>query len=189
MGLFARTREDIANARVRDPAARSGFEIWLTYSGVHAVWGYRVAHRLWIWRLRLLARVQSQFVRFLTGIEIHPAAVIGRRFFIDHGMGVVIGETAGIGDDVMIYHGVTLGGRSLVHEKRHPTLGDGVVVGTGATILGPVVIGEHSIVGAQAVVVTDAPPWSVLTGIPAVVRPRARGPVPDLEYTDPAIYI
>jgi serine O-acetyltransferase len=104
-------------------------------------------------------------------------------------MGVVIGETAEIGDDVMIYHGVTLGGRSLVHEKRHPTLGDGVVVGTGATILGPVVIGEHSIVGAQAVVVTDAPPWSVLTGIPAVVRSRVRGPVPDLEYTDPAIYI
>jgi serine O-acetyltransferase len=189
MGLFARTREDIATARLRDPAARSGFEVWLTYSGLHAIWGYRWAHWLWRHRLKLLARVHSQFVRFLTGVEIHPGAVIGRRFFIDHGMGVVIGETAEIGDDVLLYHGVTLGGRSLSAGKRHPTLGDDVVVGTGATILGPVTIGAHSVVGAQAVVVTDAPADSVLTGIPAVARPRAIAPVPDLEWADPGIYI
>jgi serine O-acetyltransferase len=189
MGLFARTREDIATARLRDPAARSGFEVWLTYPGVHAVWGYRWAHRLWRWRLKLLARVHSQFVRFLTGVEIHPGAVIGRRFFIDHGMGVVIGETTEIGDDVMLYHGVTLGGRSAITGKRHPTLGDDVVVGAGAKILGPITIGAHSVVGAQAVVVTDAPPNSVLTGIPAVVRPRDAAANDDLEYADPGIYI
>jgi serine O-acetyltransferase len=189
MGLFDRTREDIATARLRDPAARSGFEVWLTYPGVHAIWGYRWAHRLWRWRLRLLARVHSQVVRFLTGVEIHPGAVIGRRFFIDHGMGVVIGETAEVGDDVMLYHGVTLGGRSTNTGKRHPTLGDDIVVGTGATILGPVTIGSHSVVGAQAVVVTDAPPNSVLTGIPAVARPRGAASTADLEWTDPGIYI
>jgi serine O-acetyltransferase len=192
MALFARTREDIATVRSRDPAARSGFEVWLTYSGLHAIWGYRFAHRLWRWRLRLLARIHSQVVRFLTGVEIHPGAVIGRRFFIDHGMGVVIGETAEIGDDVLIYHGVTLGGRSLVHGKRHPTIGDDVVIGTGATVLGAVTIGSHSVVGAQAVVVEDAPEWSILTGVPAVVQKRSRSgePVTGEElYTDPAIYI
>ena len=187
--MFFRACEDIATAKLRDPAARTGFEVWLTYPGVHAVWGYRWAHRLWGWRLFLPARVHSQLVRFVTGVEIHPAATIGRRLFIDHGMGVVIGETAVIGDDVVLYHGVTLGGRSLAHEKRHPTLGNEVVVGTGATILGPVTIGDHSIVGAQAVVVTDAPPYSVLTGIPAVVRPRSTTRLPDLDYTDPGIYI
>jgi serine O-acetyltransferase len=189
MALFARTREDIATARLRDPAARSGFEVWLTYAGIHAIWGYRVAHRLWGWKLRTLARAHSQFVRFLTGVEIHPAAVIGRRFFIDHGMGVVIGETVVIGDDVMLYHGVTLGGRSAANGKRHPTLGDDIIVGTGATILGPVTIGSHSLVGAQAVVVTDAPDNSVLTGIPAVVRPRGQATDGDLEYADPGLYI
>ena len=189
MGLFGRTREDIATARLRDPAARSGFEVWLTYSGLHAVWGYRWAHWLWRRRLKLLARVHSQLVRFLTGVEIHPGATIGRRFFIDHGMGVVIGETSEIGDDVMLYHGVTLGGRSASNGKRHPTLGDGVVVGTGATILGPVTIGAHSVIGAQAVVVTDAPGNSVLTGIPAVVRPRGATASDDLQYADPGIYI
>jgi serine O-acetyltransferase len=189
MPLFSRTREDIATAKRRDPAARYGFEIWLTYSGLHAIWGYRWAHLLWRARLKLLARIHSQLVRFLTGVEIHPGATIGRRFFIDHGMGVVIGETAEIGDDVMIYHGVTLGGRNSSTEKRHPTLGDDVVVGTGASILGPVTIGAHSLVGAQAVVVTDAPANSVLTGIPAVVRPRGSAPSPDLEYADPGIYI
>jgi serine O-acetyltransferase len=189
MALFARTREDIATAKLRDPAARYGFEIWLTYSGLHAIWGYRSAHGLWRLRLKLLARVHSQFVRFLTGVEIHPAATIGRRFFIDHGMGVVIGATAVIGDDVMLYHGVTLGGRTTANEKRHPTLGDDVVVGTGAVLLGPITIGAHSIVGAQAVVVTDAPPYSVLTGIPAVVRSRSSARRPDLDYTDPGIYI
>jgi serine O-acetyltransferase len=189
MAWFARTREDIATAKLRDPAARSGFEVWLTYSGLHAIWGYRWAHLLWRARLKLLARIHSQWIRFLTGVEIHPGATIGRRFFIDHGMGVVIGETAVIGDDVMLYHGVTLGGRSSSAGKRHPTLGDGVVVGTGAAVLGPISIGAHSIVGAQAVVVNDAPSYSVITGIPAVARPRPTGRTSDLEYTDPGIYI
>jgi serine O-acetyltransferase len=189
MSPFARTREDIATAKLRDPAARYGFEIWLTYPGLHAIWGYRWAHLLWRARLELLARIHSQFVRFLTGVEIHPGARIGRRFFIDHGMGVVIGATAEIGDDVMLYHGVTLGGRTTTDEKRHPTLGDDVVVGTGAVLLGPITIGAHSIVGAHAVVVTDAPPNSIITGIPGVVRARPTALRPDLDYTDPGIYI
>jgi serine O-acetyltransferase len=185
---FWRIREDIATARLRDPAARSGFEVFVAYSGVHAVWGYRWAHALWRLRLRTLARIHSQLVRFLTGVEIHPAATIGRRLFIDHGMGVVIGATAVVGDDVMLYHGVTLGGRSALREKRHPTIGDGVVIGTGATVLGPVIIGPRSVIGAQAVVLVDAPADSLLTGIPAVPRPR--GGVPEQsQWTDPAIYI
>jgi serine O-acetyltransferase len=171
---FSRTREDLATARHRDPAARSGLEVWLTYSGLHAIWGHRLSHRLWMWRRYLLARIVSQLTRFATGVEIHPGAVIGRRFFIDHGMGVVIGETAVIGDDVMLYHGVTLGGTTNVRGKRHPTLENGVVVGTGASILGPVVIGANSVVGAHAVVLTDAPAGSLLTGVPATVRSRTR---------------
>jgi serine O-acetyltransferase len=170
---LSRIREDIATARRRDPAARSGVEVFLTYSGVHAVWGHRLAHRLFVARLFLPARIVSQLVRFLTGIEIHPGATIGRRFFIDHGMGVVIGETAVVGDDVMLYHGVTLGGVSSNREKRHPTLGDRVVVGTGASILGAVTIGADSVVGAQAVVLSDAPDHSLLTGVPATVRSRS----------------
>jgi serine O-acetyltransferase len=169
----SRIREDIATARHRDPAVRSGAEVFLSYSGVHAVWGYRLAHRLWRRGSILPARLVSQFVRFLTGVEIHPGAVIGRRFFIDHGMGVVIGETAVIGDDVMLYHGVTLGGTTSKREKRHPTLGDNVVVGAGASVLGPVTIGEHSVVGANAVVLTSAPPNSLLAGVPAKVRSRS----------------
>ena len=169
---FSRLREDIATARRRDPAARSSAEVFLTYSGLHAIWGHRLAHRLHRAHLHLLARLVSQLVRFLTGVEIHPGATIGRRFFIDHGMGVVIGETAEIGDDVMLYHAVTLGGTTSEREKRHPTLGDGVVVGTGASILGPVTIGARSVVGAHAVVLTDAPPDSRLTGVPAKIRSR-----------------
>ncbi|CAN5328096.1 serine O-acetyltransferase [soil metagenome] len=172
MALCARTREDIATARRRDPAARSSFEVWLTYSGVHAIWGYRFAHALWRPGTRTLARVVSQVTRFLTGVEIHPGATIGRRFFIDHGMGTVIGETAEIGDDVMLYHGVTLGGTASEHVKRHPTLGDGVVVGTGATVLGAITIGARTLVGANSVVVRDAPADSVLTGVPAHARAR-----------------
>src|SRR5687768_9233603 len=141
MTLLARIREDITAARVHDPAARGSVEIFLTYSGLHAIWAYRLTHRLWSAGARMPARLLSQFTRFLTGVEIHPGAVIGRRFFIDHGMGVVIGETAEIGEDVMIYHGVTLGGRSLAKVKRHPTIGDRVVIGAGAKVLGPVVIG------------------------------------------------
>jgi serine O-acetyltransferase len=180
--------EDIANAKRRDPAARSGLEVFLTYSGLHAVWWYRMAHALWRARLRFAARVVSQVARFLTGIEIHPGATIGRRFFIDHGMGIVIGETAEIGDDVLMYHGVTLGGKTLKQVKRHPTLGSDIVVGAGATIIGPVTIGSHTLIGAQAVVVTDAPANSVLIGSPAVARPRGDGES-DISYADPSVYI
>ncbi|TAJ48051.1 MAG: serine O-acetyltransferase [Herbiconiux sp.] len=200
-GLFARLREDVAAARAHDPAARSSLEVVLAYPGVHALWAYRVAHRWWrAPGLRLPARLLSQFARFLTGIEIHPGARIGRRLFIDHGMGVVIGETAVVGDDVMLYHGVTLGGKSARREKRHPTLGDRVVVGANATILGPIVIGADSSVGAGAVVVRDAPAGSVLVGIPARDVSRRGADAPDSStpresltdpafYLDPAIYI
>ena len=195
--------DDIRNARRRDPAARSGFEIWLTYSGLHAVWGYRLAHWLWTHHLKTAGRAVSQFTRFLTGVEIHPGATIGRRFFIDHGMGVVIGQTAEIGDDVLMYHGVTLGGTSLDDPalpetldlsgtslgdgKRHPTLGDDIVVGAGATVLGAVTIGSHSVIGANAVVVADAPAHSVLVGSPAVAKPRCAESTE--RYSDPAIYV
>jgi len=165
-------REDIAAARLRDPAARSSFEIWLLYSGLHAIWGYRLAHWLWTHRARFLGRLVSQGTRFLTGVEIHPGATIGRRFFIDHGMGVVIGETAEIGDDCMLYHGVTLGGVSLDAVKRHPTLEDGVTVGAGAKVLGPIRIGARAAIGSNAVVTRDVPPDSVAVGIPAKARAR-----------------
>ena len=178
--------EDIRNAQRRDPAARSGFEVWLTYSGLHAVWGYRKAHWLWTHGLKTAGRAVSQFTRFLTGVEIHPGATIGRRFFIDHGMGIVIGETANIGDDVLMYHGVTLGGTSTTHGKRHPTLGNDIVVGAGATVLGTVTIGSHSVIAANAVVVSDAPENSLLVGSPAVVRPRDAGRTEI--YSDAAIY-
>ena len=187
-------REDLSNARTHDPAARSDVENALVYSGLHAIWSHRLAHRMWRTpALRGPARILGQLTRFLTGIEIHPGATIGRRFFIDHGMGVVIGETAEIGDDVMLYHGVTLGGRSLERGKRHPTVGDRVTVGAGAKVLGPVHIGDDSAVGANAVVTLDVPPESIATGIPAVVRPRAaaqREPLVDpTSYIDPAMYI
>lgn len=170
--MIGRMREDVAAARLRDPAARSALEVAVLYPGLHAIWAHRVWHALWRRDLRLLARAGSQLSRWVTGIEIHPGARIGRRFFIDHGMGVVIGETAEIGDDVMLYHGVTLGGRTRNAEKRHPTLEDGVIVGAGAKILGPVTVGARTVVGANAVVTKDAPSDSVLTGVPA--RPRRR---------------
>ncbi|WP_223625636.1 serine O-acetyltransferase EpsC [Microbacterium sp. EST19A] len=173
--IWSRVREDIAAARLRDPAARSAVEVALLYPGLHAIWAHRVSHALWRRRLRLLARAGSQLSRWLTGVEIHPGARIGRRFFIDHGMGVVIGETAEIGDDVMLYHGVTLGGRTRDSGKRHPTLGDGVAVGAGAKILGPVTIGAGSVVGANAVVTRDAPADSILVGVPAKPRHRSIG--------------
>lgn len=175
MGMIARMREDIAAARLRDPAARSSIEVALLYPGLHAVWAHRVSHALWRRRLRPLARACSQISRWLTGIEIHPGARIGRRFFIDHGMGVVIGETAEVGDDVLMYHGVTLGGRTRTAGKRHPTLQDGVAVGAGAKILGPITIGAHSVVGANAVVTRDAPADSILVGVPAKPRQRTIG--------------
>jgi serine O-acetyltransferase len=189
--IISRLREDIASARLRDPAARSNLEVFLAYSGLHAIWAYRVAHRWWrAPGLKLPARLLSQLIRSLTGVEIHPGARIGRRFFIDHGMGVVIGETAVVGDDVMLYHGVTLGGKSRGRGKRHPTLGDGVIVGAGAQVLGNITIGARSVVGANAVVVHDAPPDSVITGIPGMVRPSSERIAAEAEaWLDPAIYI
>jgi serine O-acetyltransferase len=181
-------REDIRSVFQRDPAARNALEVLLCYPGLHAVWLHRVAHRLWRWRLRLLARWLSHVTRALTGIEIHPGARIGPRFFIDHGMGVVIGETAEIGADVTLYHGVTLGGTSLKKGKRHPTLEDGVVVGAGAKILGAITIGRCSRVGGNAVVVRPVPPDSVVVGVPGEVVKRngrlRRAVTPDLEHGD-----
>jgi serine O-acetyltransferase len=193
MGVIGRLREDVATARLRDPAARSATEVLLAYSGLHAIWLYRLAHRWWrAPGLRLAARLLSQAARAATGVEIHPGARIGRRFFIDHGMGVVIGETAVIGDDVMLYHGVTLGGKSSGRGKRHPTLGDRVVIGAGAQVLGDISIGPDSIVGANAVVVRDAPASSVVVGIPGVARPRRvaeSAAESQEEWLDPGIYI
>ena len=194
MGLLSTFREDLQSARAHDPASRGDLENALVYSGLHAIWSHRLAHRLWSKpALRGLARVLSQATRFLTGIEIHPGASIGRRFFIDHGMGVVIGETAEIGDDVMIYHGVTLGGRSLQRVKRHPTIGDRVTIGAGAKVLGPVYIGADTAIGANAVVTRDVPAESIATGIPAVIRPRSErlreSGVDPTTYIDPAMYI
>lgn len=173
---FSRVLEDIASAREHDPAARNSAEVFFLYSGLHAVWWHRLSHALWLRGLRFLPRAISQSVRFFTGIEVHPGATLGRRIFIDHGMGVVIGETAEIGDDVLIYHGVTLGGTGHEGGKRHPTLEDRVVIGAGAKLLGNIVIGHDSAVGANAVVVQSAEPWTTLTGIPAEGRPRRGAP-------------
>lgn len=195
MTFISRLRDDLVSARAHDPASRGDVENVLAYSGLHAIWVHRLTHRMWANpALRPPARLISQAARWITGIEIHPGAVIGRGFFIDHGMGVVIGETAEIGEDVMIYQGVTLGGRSLARVKRHPTIGDRVVIGAGAKVLGPVVIGADSAVGANAVVVKDAPADSILTGIPAKARPRVserekQPQVDPAEYIDPAMYI
>ena len=164
--MFKRIRDDIRSVFERDPAARSTLEVLLTYPGLHAVWAHRVAHRLWRWRLKLIARVLSQLTRWLTGIEIHPGATIGNRFFIDHGMGVVIGETAEIGDDCTLYHGVTMGGTLWKKAKRPPTLGKNVVVGAGAKILGPITIGDNARVGSNSVVVKDVPADATVVGIP-----------------------
>ncbi|GAB4569005.1 MAG: serine O-acetyltransferase [Anaerolineae bacterium] len=159
-------REDIAAVLERDPAARSKLEILLAYSGLHAVWMHRINHRLWQAGFKTLARVLAQITRWLTGIEIHPGARIGPRLFIDHGMGVVIGETAEIGADVTLYHGVTLGGVSTKPGKRHPTIEDGVVIGAGAKVLGAITIGKNTRIGANAVVVKDVEPDMVVVGIP-----------------------
>ncbi len=165
-GFFSSMREDIAAVFENDPAARSRFEVVLCYSGLHAVWAYRWNHWFWTHGFRLTARWISQAVRLTTGIEIHPGAQIGRRLFIDHGMGVVIGETTTIGDDVTLYQGVTLGGTGKEHGKRHPTLGNGVVVGAGARVLGNIRVGDHSRVGANSVVLRDVPDDSTVVGVP-----------------------
>jgi serine O-acetyltransferase len=190
LGWLARLREDLSAARDRDPAVRSTAELILGYPGLHAIWSHRLTHRMWQHPgLMLPARLISLWTRTFTGIEIHPGATIGRRFFIDHGTGVVIGETAEIGDDVMIYHDVTLGGRSLQRVKRHPTIEDGVVIGAGARVLGPVIVGRNAQIGANAVVVRDVPADSVVVGVPGeVLRPRVDRQA-TLDAVDPAIWI
>src|SRR5579863_5229241 len=171
--MFDTIREQIDTVFARDPAAKSRLEIILCYPGLHAILLHRFAHRLYQWEVPLLPRVISQFSRFLTGIEIHPGATIGRRFFIDHGMGVVIGETAEIGDDVLIYQGVTLGGTGNEKGKRHPTIGNHVVIGTGAKVLGSITVGDNVKIGAGSVVVKPVPDNSTVVGIPGrVVRMR-----------------
>jgi len=184
-------REDLDAAIARDPATSSRLEMALASPGLHAIWTHRLAHRLWRNPgTRLPARLVSQLSRSLTGVEIHPGAVIGRRFFIDHGMGVVIGETAEVGDDVMIYHGVTLGGRSLKREKRHPTVGSRVTIGAGARILGPVYIGDDVQIGANSVVVKDVPAGAIATGVPATIRfPQGNEDPYEAMFKDPAIWI
>jgi serine O-acetyltransferase len=178
---------DLRAARERDPAARSTAELVLCYPGIHAVWGHRVSHWLWQRDRKLLARSCSALTEVLTGVDIHPAAVLGPGLFIDHATGVVIGETAEVGADVTIYHGVTLGGNSLERGKRHPTVGDRVTIGAGAKVLGPITIGHDSRIGANAVVVKPVPPDSVVVGVPGQVihrrQPRAATAPPDLEHT------
>lgn len=172
--MFSRIKEDIRCVFDRDPAARNAFEVLTTYPGLHALMIHRLAHWAWNYRLLWLARVISTIGRWLTGIEIHPGARIGRRFFIDHGMGVVIGETAEIGDDCTLYHGVTLGGTSWEKGKRHPTLKNNVVVGAGAKVLGPIVLGEGARVGSNAVVVKDVPEGATVIGVPGRVVSAGR---------------
>lgn len=164
--FFKKIREDITTVLERDPAARSRLEVFLCYSGFHAVVMHRLSHWFWNKKLYLIARVNAQIAKFLTGIEIHPGAKIGKRFFIDHGVGVVIGETTEIGDDVTIYHGVTLGGVSLKKEKRHPTIGNNVVIGAGAKILGPFTVGDGVRIGANTVVLHEVPSNSTVVGVP-----------------------
>ncbi len=197
-GVRSLVREDLATAKRRDPAARSSIEVVLTYPGVHALWLYRLAHHLWHvgGPAKLPARVISQIARMFTGVEIHPGAVIGRRFFIDHGMGVVIGETAVVGNDVLMFHTSTLGGRSMSKGKRHPTVGDRVVIGAGAKVLGPITIGSDVQIGANAVVVRDVPGDTVVVGVPGRNRPRPQqastkdsSDDDGYAFEDPALYI
>jgi serine O-acetyltransferase len=165
--VFSRIREDVNSVLERDPAARSTLEVMLCYPGLWAVWFHRISHRMWRAKLRLPARFLSQIGRFLTGVDIHPGALLGPRLFIDHATGVVIGETAIVGSDVTLYQGVTLGGTGKGHGKRHPTLCDGVFVGNNANVLGNITVGENSRVGAGSVVLADVPPNSTVVGVPA----------------------
>jgi serine O-acetyltransferase len=197
LALYARRArrrvvDDLDAAMARDPAAASRLDVALNSPGLHAIWAYRLAHRLWLrgGLAKPVARVLMTVVRSITGVEIHPGAVIGHRFFIDHGMGVVIGETAEVGDDVMLYHGVTLGGRSLQKVKRHPTVGSRVTIGAGARILGPVYIGDDVQIGANSVVVKDIPAGAIATGIPATIRfPQGREDPYEAMFKDPALWI
>jgi serine O-acetyltransferase len=183
--MFKRLKEDIEVVFEQDPAARSYLEVILTYSGLHAIWAHRIAHALYKRKFYFLARLISQISRFFTGIEIHPGAKIGRRFFIDHGMGVVIGETCEIGDNVTVYQGVTLGGTGKEKGKRHPTIKDNCLIAAGAKVLGSITIGENSKIGAGSVVLKDVPPNSTVVGIPGrvVVRDGVRVKK-DLNHTD-----
>lgn len=185
--FFKKINEDIGSVIERDPAARSRLEILFCYPGLHAIWGHRISHFLWKHHLKFLARSVSQLFRSLTGVEIHPGATIGERFFIDHGMGVVIGETAEIGDEVTLYHGVTLGGTSLNKGKRHPTIGDRVVIGAGAKVLGAITVENDSRIGANAVVVRPVPANSVVVGVPGQIvmrsKPHLETDAPDLNHT------
>lgn len=182
--MFQWLKQDLQAVFERDPAARTPLEVILSYPGVHAIFGYRIAHWLWAHNFKLLGRLVSFFFRFLTGVEIHPGAKINARLFIDHGMGVVIGETAEVGRDVTLYHGVTLGGVSLQKGKRHPTIEDSVVIGAGAKVLGAITVGKGSRIGANAVVVKDVPPNSVVVGVPGqvVVRSQPSAAAPDLNH-------
>jgi serine O-acetyltransferase len=179
--MFTRIGEDLRSIRERDPAARSCLEVFFLYSGFHALLFYRVSHRLHKWKLKFLARLVSQIGRFFTGVEIHPAAKIGRGLFIDHGMGVVIGETTEIGDYVTIYQGVTLGGTGKETGKRHPTIGNNVLIGAGAKVLGPFTVGDYARIAANAVVLDEVPPHSTVVGVPGrVVRLNGKR-IPNLD--------
>jgi len=180
--LFRTLREDIQTVFVKDPAARSVLEVVSCYPGLHALWLHRLAHLLWRHKFRFIARLLSHINRFLTGIEIHPGAKIGRRFFIDHGAGVVIGETAEIGDDVLMYQGVVLGGTSFKKEKRHPTIGSNVVIGAGAVALGAITIGDGARIGSGSVVIKSVPSGATVVGIPGRVVEDRHRPLPDLEH-------
>lgn len=182
--MLKHIHRDIQVIFERDPAARSTLEVLIAYPGLHALWFYRLAHWLWLRKWLVLGRFVSHMGRFFTGIEIHPGATIGEGFFVDHGMGVVIGETAEIGDNVTIYHGVTLGGVSWRKEKRHPTIGNHVVIGAGAKVLGPITVGDHSRVGANSVVVKDVPAHSVVVGVPGRMRSRQGEAADDHRHED-----
>jgi serine O-acetyltransferase len=182
--VFERTKEDIQTVFAKDPAAKTIWEVIFCYPGLHALWLHRIAHFLWQHNLLFLGRLLSHINRLLTGIEIHPGAKIGRRFFIDHGMGVVIGETTEIGDDVLMYTGVVLGGTTLEKKKRHPTIGNNVVIGTGATVLGPITVGDNAKIGSGAVVIQPVPPGATVVGVPARIAgpKKPAGPETDLEH-------
>jgi serine O-acetyltransferase len=180
--LFKTLKEDIQTVFAKDPAARGVLEVIFCYPGLHALWSYRLAHFLWRYKLRFLARFASHVSRFLTGIEIHPGAKIGRRFFIDHGAGVVIGETTEVGDDVLMYQGVVLGGTTLKKEKRHPTIGNNVVMGAGAVALGAITIGEGARIGSGSVVIKSVPPGATVVGIPGRIVEDHHKPLLNLDH-------
>ena len=180
--MFKVLREDIRTVFDKDPAARNTWEVLFCYPGLHALWLHRLAHFFWRHKLRLLGRFLSQLSRFATGIEIHPGASIGRRFFIDHGMGVVIGETTEIGDDVLLYQGVVLGGTTLAKKKRHPSISNDVVIGAGATLLGPINVGDGARIGAGSVVVQSVPPGATVVGVPGRTVEEGRRAALDLEH-------